>query len=115
MFALCLHFCRSSKEKRLEKALNLQGDAKLTHALDTRTIVKYHRAIKTFFRLVLSKTSRELIHYQRRYTVIEASKEAMKGKQNILTSTDSEDAGEDQYADEWIGKRIRKLAHKVSP
>ena len=41
-------------------------------ALDTRTIVRYQRALRVFMALNLTKTSRRLINFQRRTTVLDA-------------------------------------------
>ena len=60
-------------------------------ALDTRTIVKYQRALRTLMHLTLSSTSRKFVHLQRRTTIID-SLDRQKPPGESSTSSDDPDS-----------------------
>lgn len=51
-----------------------EAQTRVERALDTRTIIRYQRALQIFMRLFLTKSARQLINLQRRTTVIDVYK-----------------------------------------
>ena len=69
-FAYSCWDCFISKKSIRRKKAFADGLDKLDNALDTRTLIKNQRALRTIISLILEKPSRKLINMQRRTTVI---------------------------------------------
>lgn len=75
------------------------ADAKLSRELDTRTIVKYQRALITLLALDLSKPETKLIKLQRKHNIID-----LRGADlSVIAGQTSSDSDENPIAN---GKRV---------
>ena len=98
LYSFCLSRGSNKKKKVFEKGLS-----QLENALDTRSIIRNQRALRILLSFSLSKTSRKLIHLQRRTTVLD-----LKSQKRVTndSSTTSVDEGVDSDQETKILRKI---------
>ena len=101
LYSFCLSQGSNKKIKVFEKGLS-----QLENALDTRSIIRNQRALRILLSFSLSKTSRKLIHLQRRTTVLDLKKQEKVANDSSTTSVD------ESFDSEQETKIIRKIVKR---
>ena len=72
----------ANKRDQMRKQMISKGEARLGKALDTRTIVRFQRNMRTWLKLEMSQAAQKLLRFQRHDTVIDLKKHRSSSDEN---------------------------------
>ena len=111
-------FCLSKSTQRKQKVFK-KGLERIEDSLDIRAIIRNQRALKILQSLTLTKLSRQLIHIQRKTTVLDLKRrptrhtkdDSMSSKYEIKNETFSSTSDDDEhYSSEKEAKILRQVS-----